>query len=106
MDIGPVLMAKIIKKNGQVLHRCTYQTLAQEEWEQEECRAKHSLALTLAADILNAYAMAPNHEKIWTVLGPEFGDDAGKSAIIIIWSKECRCFICSTSSTTHTGVRV
>ena len=26
-----------------------------------------------AADILNTYVMAPNHEKIWTVLGPEFG---------------------------------
>ena len=27
--------------------------------------------------------MAPNHEKIWTVLGPEFGDNAGKSAVIV-----------------------
>ena len=34
-----------------------------------------------AAGILKAYVMAPNHEKIWTVLGPEFGDNAGKSAI-------------------------
>ena len=30
-----------------------------------------------------AYELAPNHEKIWTVFGPEFCDDAGKSAIII-----------------------
>ena len=35
-----------------------------------------------AADILNAYVMVPNHKKIWTLLGPEFGDNAGKSAII------------------------
>ena len=36
-----------------------------------------------AADAFNAYVMAPNCEKILTVLGPEFGDDAGKSAIIV-----------------------
>ena len=36
-----------------------------------------------AANILNAYMMSPKREKIWTALGPEFGDDAGKSAIII-----------------------
>ena len=35
-----------------------------------------------AADILNAFVMAPNKEKIWTVLGPEFEDNAGKSAFI------------------------
>ena len=27
--------------------------------------------------------MAPNRENIWTVLGPEFGDNSGKSAIIV-----------------------
>ena len=36
-----------------------------------------------AANILNAYVMAPNHEKLWTVFCPEFGDDAGKLAIIV-----------------------
>ena len=36
-----------------------------------------------ADDVLNAYVMAPNYEKIWTVWGQEFGDDAGKSAIIV-----------------------
>ena len=35
-----------------------------------------------AADVLNAYVTAPNNEKIWTLLSPEFGDDAGKSTII------------------------
>ena len=33
--------------------------------------------------IVNDYVMALNIEKRWTVLGPEFGDDAGKSAIIV-----------------------
>ncbi|KAL7523630.1 hypothetical protein ACHAWF_000604 [Thalassiosira exigua] len=32
--------------------------------------------------ILNAYTTAPVTEKIWTVLGPEFGEDAVKTAII------------------------
>ena len=36
-----------------------------------------------AADVLNAYVMAPNHEKLWTVVGPELWNDAGKSAIIV-----------------------
>ena len=48
------------------------------------------IALTMAAlyglevkeaDVLKAYEMAPNKKKIWTVFGPEFEDDAGKSAI-------------------------
>ncbi len=50
------------------------------------------IALTLAAlndlevktaDIENAYLTAPVAEKIWCVLGPEFGSDAGKRAIIV-----------------------
>ena len=36
-----------------------------------------------SADVLNACVVAPNREKRWTVLCPEFGDNAGKSAIII-----------------------
>ena len=36
-----------------------------------------------AADVWNAYMMSPNREKILTVLGQDFGDDAGKSAIIV-----------------------
>jgi hypothetical protein len=55
------------------------------------------IALTLAAlndlevktaDIENAYLTAPVTEKIWCTLGPEFGADAGKRAIII-WSLYC-----------------
>jgi hypothetical protein len=50
------------------------------------------IALTLAAfndldvkmaDIENAYLTAPITEKVWTVLGPEFGDDDGKCALIV-----------------------
>jgi len=50
------------------------------------------IALTLAAlndlevktaDIENAYLTAPVAEKIWCVLGPEFGADAGKRAIVV-----------------------
>jgi hypothetical protein len=50
------------------------------------------ISLTLAAlndldvkmaDIENAYLMAPITEKVWTVLGPEFGDDDGKRVLIV-----------------------
>jgi hypothetical protein len=50
------------------------------------------IALTLAAlndldvkmaDIENAYLTAPITEKVWTVLVPEFGDDAVKRALIV-----------------------
>jgi hypothetical protein len=50
------------------------------------------IALTLAdlndlevkmADIENAYLTAPITEKVWTVLGPEFGDDTGNCALIV-----------------------
>jgi hypothetical protein len=55
-------------------------------------RESMRIALTLAAlndldvkmaDIENAYLMAPITEKVWTVLGTEFGDDAGKRALIV-----------------------
>jgi hypothetical protein len=50
------------------------------------------VALTLAAlndldvkmaGIENVYLTAPLTEKVWTVLGPEFGDDARKRALIL-----------------------
>ncbi len=50
------------------------------------------LALTFASlndlkvkvgNVLNAYITAPVKEKVWTILGPEFGLDSGKSAIIV-----------------------
>jgi hypothetical protein len=35
-------------------------------------------------DVLNAYITAPPvKEKVWTILGPEFGHDSGKSAVIV-----------------------
>ncbi len=34
-------------------------------------------------DVLNAYITAPITAKVWTVLGPEFGNNAGKNAIIV-----------------------
>jgi hypothetical protein len=37
----------------------------------------------MMGDIENAYLAAPITEKVWTVLGPEFGDDAGKRALIV-----------------------
>ena len=42
-DLGPALMAKIIKENGQILHRFMYQALTQEEWEWEEYKTEHTL---------------------------------------------------------------
>jgi hypothetical protein len=50
------------------------------------------LALTIASlndlkvkvgDVLNTYITAPVKEEVWTILGPEFGHDADKSAIIV-----------------------
>ncbi len=34
-------------------------------------------------NFLNAYITAPVKEKVWTILGSEFGLDSGKSAIIV-----------------------
>ena len=34
-------------------------------------------------NVVNAYITAPVTKKVWTVLGPEFGSDAGKSAVIV-----------------------
>jgi hypothetical protein len=36
-----------------------------------------------AGDVLNAYITAPVKEKVWTILAPEFGNNAGKGAIIV-----------------------
>ncbi len=34
-------------------------------------------------NVLNTYITAPVKEKVWTILGPEFGHDSGKSAVIV-----------------------
>ncbi len=50
------------------------------------------LALTFASlkdlevkvgNVLNVYITAPVKEKVWTILGPEFEHDSGKSAVIV-----------------------
>jgi Reverse transcriptase (RNA-dependent DNA polymerase) len=50
------------------------------------------IALTMAAlhdldvatsDVQNAFLTAPCDEKVWTILGPEFGVDAGRPALIV-----------------------
>ncbi len=50
------------------------------------------LALTFASlndlevmvgNVLNAYITAQVMEKVWTILGPEFGHESGKSAVIV-----------------------
>ena len=54
-------------------------------------RETMSLALTFASlndlevkvgNVLNAYITAPVMEKVWIILGPKFGHDSGKSAVI------------------------
>ena len=35
-------------------------------------------------DILNVYIQAPVTKKVWTTLGPEFGKDTRKNAVIVI----------------------
>ncbi len=37
----------------------------------------------IAADNINVYITTPCKEKIWTILGSEFGKDKGKKAIIV-----------------------
>ena len=44
-----------------------------------------------ASDIMNTYVTSPITENIWTVLGPKFGSDIGKKAIIF-------CALCGLKS--------
>jgi hypothetical protein len=37
----------------------------------------------MMGNIENAYLNSPITEKVWTVLGPEFGEYAGKRALIV-----------------------
>jgi hypothetical protein len=49
-----------------------------------------------AADVENAYLTAPTNEKVWTICGPEFGNDAGKKSChrtSTIWIKRQRSVI-------------
>jgi hypothetical protein len=49
------------------------------------------------ADIENAYLKAPITEKVWNVLGPEFGDEDGKLGLIV------RALCGLKSAGTHSG---
>ena len=44
--------------------------------------ALHDLKVKVA-DVLNIIVIAPSREKIWTVLGSDFGGDAGNFAIFV-----------------------
>ena len=57
IDIGLVSMAKIIKVSGQFLNGFMYQALNQEEWEQEEYKAEHSLFMESLHQRLGPHAM-------------------------------------------------
>ncbi len=49
-----------------------------------------------AGDVLNAYITTPVKEKVWTILGPKFGNDAGKKChhcARFVWTEESRCSI-------------
>jgi hypothetical protein len=37
----------------------------------------------MMGDIENAYLTAPITEKVWTVLGPEFGENTGKRSLLV-----------------------
>jgi hypothetical protein len=65
-------------------HVMTYASVVSRE------SARIALSLTalndldaMMGDIESAYLTAPINKEVWTVLGPEFGDDAGKRALIV-----------------------
>ena len=64
IDIVPVLTAKMIKENGQVLCRSTYQDLSQEEWEQEKCNIKCSSFMELLHKRLGPHTMVGDLVKL------------------------------------------
>jgi hypothetical protein len=65
-------------------HSMTYESVVSRESVRVELplAALNDLDVKMA-DIENAYLTAPITEKVWTVLGPEFGDDTGKRALIV-----------------------
>ena len=62
-------MLKVIAYASVVTMKTVYIALTMAELNDQEVKV---------ADILNSYVMAPNREKILTLLGSEFEDDAGK----------------------------
>ena len=61
----------------------TYSSVVASErvWIALTMAALHDLKVK-GADALRPYVMTPNSKKIWTMLGPEIGDDTDKSLII------------------------
>ena len=52
IDVGPAMTAKILKANGQVLHRSTYRALNQAEWaSEEERKAQQAFDQTMEAKL-------------------------------------------------------
>ena len=37
----------------------------------------------LGADVYSAFLTAPNKEKVWMIAGPEFGEDEGKTLLVV-----------------------
>jgi hypothetical protein len=60
-------------------HEMTYASVVS----RESVRIALTLADVKMDDIENAYLSASITEKVWTVVGPEFGDDSGKRALIV-----------------------
>ena len=40
IDVGPAMKAKILTKNGQILHKSMYHALTQDEWGSDESKEK------------------------------------------------------------------
>jgi hypothetical protein len=61
-------------------------------------------------NVLNAYITAPVTKKVWTVLGPEFGSNAGRSAVIApvllsacTWPPSCARWVLPLAKPTPTS---
>ena len=72
IDIGPVLVAKIIKENSQVLHRSVFQSLTQEEWEEEECKNEHNSFMESLNQMLGPHAVLRDLVKLGVEETPQY----------------------------------
>ena len=66
--------------------------------------ALHDLEVK-AADILNSFVLALNMGKEWTTLSPKFGDDAGKSAIIVKASYRLKVWVLPLEYIVHSSCK-
>jgi hypothetical protein len=72
IDIGPALMAKIIKENGQVLHGSIYQALSPDENKQEQCKNKLSLFMESLHQELGPYVRLSNLVELGVKQTPQY----------------------------------